>query len=300
MAGSIEDITDRKPAEDEVRLRKEELQRLMDSVSDYLWSAEVAVDGSFAYRYYSPVVERVTGRSPEYLMESPERWLDLVHPLDRPRLAEIFRRITSGATDREDAEYRILRPDGALRWVRDSVHATRVEDGRILLDGVVGDITDRKLAAEALRESEARFRSLTEISSDWYWGQDENLRFTYLSSQAGALTGYSGESSIGKTRWEIANMTPLSCSWPEHQAVLAARQPFRDLECRASGRTERVRYLSMSGARCSTSRAASRATRAPGATSPSASAPEEARASRRNASVWRWRAPTKASSIWIS
>ncbi|HKC44662.1 MAG TPA: PAS domain S-box protein [Burkholderiales bacterium] len=248
LHGVVGDITERKVAEDEVRQRREELQRLMESVSDYLWSAEVAADGSFTYRYYSPVVERITGRSPEYLSASPERWLGLIHPLDRPRLAEIFQRIISGAADREDSEYRILRPDGALRWVRDSVHATRTEGGRILLYGVVGDITERKLAEESLRESEARFRTLTELSSDWYWEQDENLRVTYLSSQAERLTGYSRGNQLGKTRWELAGTTPLSCSWAEHQAVLAARQPFRDLEMRRVGEDGRTRYLSVSGA----------------------------------------------------
>jgi PAS domain S-box-containing protein len=248
FAGSTTDIDARKRAEDELRLRKEELQRLMESVSDYLWSAEVAADGSFAYRYYSPVVERILGRSPEYLLESPERWLGLVHPLDRPRLAEMFRGLISGATERVDVEYRIVRPDGGLRWLRDSAHGTRVEDGRILLYGVVGDITERKLAEEALRESEARFRALTELSSDWYWEQDENLRFTYLSSQANDLTGYSGESSLGKTRWELEGMTPLSSSWAEHRAVLVAHRPFRDLEMCRVAPDGTTRYLSVSGA----------------------------------------------------
>jgi PAS domain S-box-containing protein len=248
VSTAVTDVTDRKIAEDELRRREEELQRVMESVSDYIWSAEVAADGSYGYRYYSPVVERITGWPPEYLLESRERWVGLLHPLDRPWVDEIFQRLISGATERVDVEYRIVRPDGTLRWVRDSAHGTRVEDGRILLYGVVGDITDRKLAAEALRESEARFRSLTELSSDWYWEQDENLRFTYLSSQAHALTGYSGESSIGKRRWELDNMTPLSSSWPEHQAVLAARQPFRDFECRRVGPDGTTRYISMSGA----------------------------------------------------
>jgi PAS domain S-box-containing protein len=248
MAGSIEDVTDRKEAESELRLRKEELQRVMDSISDCLWSAEVKVDGSVSYRYYSPVVERITGRPPAYFVDRPERWFESIHPLDRPRVAEAFRRIASGATDREEEEYRILRSDGTVRWVRDSVRATRVDDGRVLLDGIASDVTERTLAAEALREGEARFRSLTELLSDWYWRQDENLRFTYLSSQARDLTGYTGESSYGKTRWELSNHRPLSGSWDEHKAVLAARQPFRDLEtCRIS--TDGTpHYLSMSGA----------------------------------------------------
>jgi len=90
----------------------------------------------------------------------------------------------------------------------------------------------RAEAEDELRRSEARFRSLTELSSDWYWTEDENMRFTYLSSQIEDLTGYSRDSFIGKTRWELENMTPMSTSWAEHRAVLQARRPFRDLKLR--------------------------------------------------------------------
>ena len=66
--------------------------------------------------------------------------------------------------------------------------------------------------------------------------------------QARDLTGHTGESSYGKLRWELVNMWPLSGSWTEHMAVLAARQPFRDLECVRIGVDGTARYLSMSGA----------------------------------------------------
>ena len=177
VAGSLADITDRKAAADEVRRGRDELQRLMSSIADALWSAEIGVDGAFTYRYYSPVVERISGTPAAYFLESPDRWLGTSHPVDRPQLAEAFCRITSAATDREDAEYRILRPDGSLRWIRDSMRATRTEDGRILLDGVVSDITERKLAEAELRSRQEMLdlaqKAARAVAFEWRIGAGE-------------------------------------------------------------------------------------------------------------------------------
>ncbi len=172
-----------------------------------------------------------------------------IHPDDRRLVGKVIAATLEGGADRYEVEYRLVLPTGETRWVHALGKLFRDQAGRpVRMAETLTDVTDQKLAQDALRESEARFRSLTELSSDWYWRQDENLRFTYLSSQARDLTGYTGESSYGKTRWELINMTPLTCTWPEHQAVLAARQPFRDLECRRIGEDGRARYLSMSGA----------------------------------------------------
>src|SRR5262245_32060113 len=179
VSGSLTDITDRKAAEDELRLRKEELQQLMDSISDYLWSAEVAVDGAFAYRYFSPVVERLTGWPAEYFVASPDRSLEIIHADDRPAVAACYQRIRSGATDREDAEYRIVRPDGSARWVRDSVRATRLDDGRIVINGVVSDITERKRIEAELRARQDMLdlaqKAARAVAFEWRIGAGEEL-----------------------------------------------------------------------------------------------------------------------------
>jgi PAS domain S-box-containing protein len=171
------------------------------------------------------------------------------HPDDREHVCQAVAATLQGGADRYEIDYRIVLPSGETRWARALGKVFRDGSGRaVQMAETLSDITDQKLAQEALRESEARFRSLTELLSDWYWRQDENLRFTYLSSQAKDLTGHTGESSYGKTRWELQNMSPLSGSWTEHKAVLAAHRPFRDLECCRIGIDGESRYLSMSGA----------------------------------------------------
>jgi PAS domain S-box-containing protein len=115
--------------------------------------------------------------------------------------------------------------------------------------GVARDITEFRRVEEDLRQSESRFRALTELSSDWYWQQDEELRFTYVSQQLADSTKYPQESVIGKTRWEMPTITPLSSTWAQHQAVLAAREPFRDFEYVGQGGEEKgLQYVSISGA----------------------------------------------------
>lgn len=83
---------------------------------------------------------------------------------------------------------------------------------------------ERRAAADRLTESEGRFRSLTELSNDWYWEQDERLRFTSFSRGFLAATGISPDEFIGHTRWELPQMDLAD----DHRVIQEARQAFRD------------------------------------------------------------------------
>ena len=81
-------------------------------------------------------------------------------------------------------EYRLLFPDGTVTWLFGQAVPEAEPDGGVLWNGVTTDITPRKLVQERLLESEARFRALTELSSDWYWEQDEQFRFVRFEGAA--------------------------------------------------------------------------------------------------------------------
>lgn len=148
------------------------------------------------------------------------------------RLAE--RRNPSGPVERP-------RSDG--RWFR--IHDRRLPDGSTIRFGT--EITEERQTRRSLARSEARFRGLTELSSDWYWEQDDQFRQTFLSSGYDGLSGAQRIRTLGTKRWERADVTPLSCSWAEHRAALEAHLPFKDFEyLRDSGEGSRV-YVSLSG-----------------------------------------------------
>jgi PAS domain S-box-containing protein len=158
----LDDVTERKRAEEELRQSKEELQDVMASIPDYLWSVVVDDAGNWNYRYHSSVVEKITGRPPEFYSRGPDAWLSTVHPEDQPRMLRAFERIQAGQETRQDHEYRIVLPDGVVRWVLDSAKARR-QNGGIRIDGVVSDITERKQAEEALRRQAAFDELMTHI-----------------------------------------------------------------------------------------------------------------------------------------
>ncbi len=87
-------------------------------------------------------------------------------------------------------------------------------------------------ASNALRESEARFRSLTEMSSDFYWESDAEHRLTQISTSRGenAAQVLPHGQVLGKCRWQVPYLTPDEAGWEAHRAVLDARRPFRDFE----------------------------------------------------------------------
>ncbi len=120
------------------------------------------------------------------------------------------------------------------------------QGNRILTQVLVRDISERKRADQGLRESEARFRSLTELSSDWYWEQDEDFRFSAWSQGFFEKTGLAPAESLGRRCWELPTLGMGEEQWMEHRALLARHLPFRDFEYQVRT-AQGDRWISSSG-----------------------------------------------------
>jgi len=110
----------------------------------------------------------------------------------------------------------------------------------------IGLFLERRRAEAALRESESRFRSLADLSSDWYWEQDAELRFAAVSAGF-AHTGLEAGEFLGRRCWEIDAVVISAGSWAAHRETVAQRTPFHDLELMVTAVAGETRFVSMSG-----------------------------------------------------
>lgn len=139
------DITERREAQSQLRKAEAELRQVLASVSDSLWSVSVDPTGRWISCYCSPVVEHITGWPAARYRHGLASRLEVVHHEDCAYVRSALEMLQRGERDREELEYRILRPDGTLCWVRDSILARREADqDTIRLDGILTDITERK------------------------------------------------------------------------------------------------------------------------------------------------------------
>ena len=111
----------------------------------------------------------------------------------------------------------------------------------------VGQFLQRKQAETSLRESETRFRSLTQLSSDFFWETDPAHRISSLVHGPNYPAAYMGRGVIGRTAWELPALSPDEAGWREHRAALDAHLPFRDFEFGRRLPDGATRYFSVSG-----------------------------------------------------
>ena len=111
----------------------------------------------------------------------------------------------------------------------------------------IGQFVQRKQAEEVLRASEERFRSLTGLSSDMYWEQDDQYRFISINGTGVGQGNSNSQRFIGKKRWEQNYVNMTADDWAAHRAVLEAHEPFQDLELSRLDESGKKLWVSVSG-----------------------------------------------------
>jgi PAS domain S-box-containing protein len=143
-------------------------------------------------------------------------------------------------------EARKLRKDGKVLWVRETANAVMLRDRPVLLVACE-DVTERRHAEEALRDSEERFRTLVQFSFDVYWETDRQHRFVRQEFGPTVEGAPPPGSELGKTRWEVSYLEPDEEAWRKHRETLDAHLPFRDFELARPLPDGSKRYVSVSG-----------------------------------------------------
>jgi two-component system, LuxR family, sensor kinase FixL len=141
---AVRDMTWRDRSIEELRHKEAQLEHIIDSINDVVWSISPSGDRVI---FVNSAWERVYGHPHIEAQNNPGLWQQTIHPEDRAQVAEAL--ATLPAKDQLDMEYRIVRPDGKVRWISD--HATVVRDAQgvsVRIDGIGRDITQRKQVEE--------------------------------------------------------------------------------------------------------------------------------------------------------
>ena len=187
------DGTERKRAEDELRKANARLEEAQRIAHVGWWERDYGTTRVTL----SDEACRIFGVQPVDLPEWHGRWLELIHPEDRARAAEASAAALRGGP-RYDLEYRVVRPDGAIRVVHSKGDVTWDRSGRPLRQfGVMQDVTELRQAERELRASEARFRTFVDHATDAFFLHDEELTILDVNRQACDGLGYSREELIG-------------------------------------------------------------------------------------------------------
>ena len=146
----------------------------------------------------------------------------------------------------------VLSQNRAIAMLTFSGHTSREPDQSFVeaapaIGSLFGQFLQRKGAEEALRESEARFRSLTQLSSDFFWESDPQHRLSNLVHGPSAAASPVGYGLVGKTPWEIPSVGPDDAGWQAHRAMLESREPFRDFEIARPLPDGGTRHFAVSG-----------------------------------------------------
>ncbi|MBE9096264.1 EAL domain-containing protein [Tychonema sp. LEGE 07203] len=230
------ELAERKRAEAEVRGIQQQLATMAANIPGSVYRAALHSDGTMSVPYISPGVRELTGFDPQEIMARPEVLTEIIHPEDKTSFDSSVA-ASSDSLQPCDRQYRIVLNSGKVKWVQDSARFSQNENGDTIVDGVAFDISDRKFAESALRESEQRFRSLIENATDITIVLDGEGIFRYISPSVKRILGYAPHQAIGRSA--LGAVHPDDCAaiaQTLHKAIENPKRSQSPLEYRVRHR----------------------------------------------------------------
>ncbi|HZW21215.1 sensor domain-containing protein [Noviherbaspirillum sp.] len=221
--GILRDVTERRRVERALRESEGRYRSIIESIQDAYYEVNLAgtmvMCNSAFCRMLGYESHEIVGRNNRQLQP----------PDFHGRIYEVFNRVYKTGIPTESFDWQMLRKDGSVVTGEGSVQLVRNSSGApVGFCGILRDVTERRRVEHALRESEARFRSLTNLTSDWYWEQDADIRFTRMESRD-ANAASVRDFFLGRTPWETGLRIEHERGWDAFRELMFARKPFRDI-----------------------------------------------------------------------
>ena len=180
-------------AAEALRESEERFRQLADNIKGVFWMTDV---WKLTMLYISRGYRELWGRSRQSLYDNPLEWMAAILPEDRAIAEAAFARQRQGETT--DVEYRIVRPDGSIRWIHDRAFPVSDQQGKLIrVAGIAEDVTERVQVQEQMKASEARFRGLFETAPDGNILVDPSGKIVLANPQASVMFGYASDEILG-------------------------------------------------------------------------------------------------------